>query len=120
MEKEFKTTQTEVCATKLKKAHNLCMTPRELADRICATLRENGHQAYLVGGCVRDLLLGRDPSDYDISTDARPEQVQELFPRSLAVGAQFGVIVVIEDPETADSAAELTDGPALGLGRHWK
>jgi poly(A) polymerase len=73
------------------------MTPRELADRICATLRQDGHQAYLVGGCVRDLLLGCDPSDYDISTGARPERVQELFPRSLAVGAKFGVILVVEE-----------------------
>ncbi len=73
------------------------MTPRELADHICATLRRNGHQAYLVGGCVRDLLLGREPADYDVSTDARPERVQQLFPHSLAVGAKFGVILVLEE-----------------------
>jgi poly(A) polymerase len=73
------------------------MTPRELADQICATLRQNGHQAYLVGGCVRDLLLGREPADYDVSTDARPDRVQQLFPRSLAVGAKFGVILVMEE-----------------------
>ena len=72
------------------------MTPRELAEQICATLRQHGHQAYLVGGCVRDLLLGREPADYDVCTDARPERVQELFPRSLAVGAKFGVILVVE------------------------
>ena len=59
------------------------MTPRELADKICRTLREAGHQAYLVGGCVRDLELGREPEDYDVSTDAQPERVQELFPESL-------------------------------------
>jgi poly(A) polymerase len=73
------------------------MTPRELADRICAVLREAGHQAYLVGGCVRDLLLSREPQDYDVATDATPERVQELFPGSLSVGAQFGVIVVVEE-----------------------
>jgi poly(A) polymerase len=73
------------------------MTPRELADRICATLRQSGHQAYLVGGCVRDLVLGREPADYDVSTDARPERVQQLFPRSLSVGAKFGVILVMGD-----------------------
>ena len=117
MEKKFKTTQTEVCATKLKKAHNLCMTPRELADRICATLRENGYQAYLVGGCVRDLLLGRDPSDYDISTDARPERVQELFPRSLAVGAKFGVILVVEDGAEVEVATFRSD-VGYSDGRH--
>src|SRR5258708_592290 len=93
------------------------MTPRELADRICATLRGSGHQAYLVGGCVRDLLLGRDPSDYDISTDARPERVQELFPRSLAVGAKFGVILVVEDGAEIEVATFRSD---IGYsdGRH--
>jgi tRNA nucleotidyltransferase/poly(A) polymerase len=49
------------------------MTPRELAEQICATLRDHGHQGYLVGGCVRDLLLGREPSDYDVATNARAE-----------------------------------------------
>ena len=56
-----------------------------------------GQQAYLVGGCVRDILLGREPADYDVATDATPDRVQQLFPRSLAVGAQFGVIVVMEE-----------------------
>jgi len=93
------------------------MTPRELAGQICATLRRSGHQAYLVGGCVRDLLLGRDPSDYDISTDARPERVQELFPRSLAVGAKFGVILVVEDGAEVEVATFRSD---IGYsdGRH--
>jgi poly(A) polymerase len=72
------------------------MTSRELAGKICATLRSHGHQAYFVGGCVRDLELGREPADYDVCTDARPERVQELFPRSVAVGAKFGVILVVE------------------------
>jgi poly(A) polymerase len=70
------------------------MNARELANQLCAALRAKGHQAYLVGGCVRDILLGREPVDYDIATDATPDQVQELFPGSLAVGARFGVIVV--------------------------
>src|SRR5579863_4684592 len=73
------------------------MTPRELAEQICATLRRHGHQAYFVGGCVRDLELGREPADYDVCTDARPDRVQALFPRSLAVGAKFGVILVVEE-----------------------
>jgi len=73
------------------------MDARALAERICRTLRDAGHEAYLVGGCVRDILLGREPADYDVATDATPERVQQLFPRSLAVGAQFGVIVVTED-----------------------
>jgi poly(A) polymerase len=70
------------------------MSPQELAEQICATLRRNGYQAYLVGGCVRDLVLGREPTDYDVATDARPDRVQELFPNNLAVGAKFGVILV--------------------------
>src|SRR3984957_18465037 len=72
------------------------MEARELADNICRTLRASGHQAFLVGGCVRDLLLGREPEDYDVATDARPERVQQLFPGSVDVGARFGVILVIE------------------------
>jgi poly(A) polymerase len=70
------------------------VTPRELADSICNTLLSEGHQAFLVGGCVRDLLLGREPADYDLSTDATPERVMALFPEAGAVGAQFGVIIV--------------------------
>ena len=93
------------------------MTGSELAAHICLTLRENGHQAYLVGGCVRDLLLGREPSDYDVSTDAHPERVQELFPRSLGVGAKFGVILVVEDGAEVEVATFRSD---IGYsdGRH--
>jgi len=75
------------------------MNARALAEQICRTLRAAGGQAYLVGGCVRDILLKREPVDYDVATDATPDQVQQLFPHSLAVGAQFGVIVVLGDPE---------------------
>ena len=70
------------------------MTAREMANSICETLARNGYQALLVGGCVRDLLAGREPSDYDVTTDATPEQVTALFPESIAVGAQFGVILI--------------------------
>jgi len=70
------------------------VTSRELANSICETLRRNGHQALLVGGCVRDLLLGRQPADYDVATDASPERVIELFPESVPVGAQFGVVLI--------------------------
>src|SRR6267378_6631096 len=70
------------------------MEPRELANSICQTLRSNGHDALLVGGCVRDILLKRDPADYDVATDATPDEVMALFPDSIAVGAQFGVIAV--------------------------
>ena len=84
------------------------MTPRELAEQICRTLRQSGHRAYLVGGCVRDLLLGREPSDYDVATDARPERVQELFPASITVGARFGVILVTEKGVTEGEPSEGT------------
>jgi len=77
---------------------------RALAEHICRTLRGAGHQAYLVGGCVRDILLNREPAGYDVATDATPDRVQQLFPRSLAVGAQFGVIIVTGDSGGSDSA----------------
>ncbi len=72
---------------------------RAFAEAICGTLRAAGHQAYFVGGCVRDILLGRQPADYDVATDATPDRVQQLFPNSLAVGAKFGVIVVTENSD---------------------
>ena len=79
------------------------MNSRELARHICRVLREAGCQAYLVGGCVRDILLGREPADYDIATDATPDRVQQLFPRSLGVGAQFGVVIVTDPSAMGDS-----------------
>jgi poly(A) polymerase len=77
--------------------HNRVMTAREFAEQICSVLRGAGYQAYLVGGCVRDILLGRAPADYDVATDATPDRVEEIFPNSLTVGAQFGVVVVIAE-----------------------
>jgi poly(A) polymerase len=67
---------------------------KDFATSIVRTLRRRGFQAYLVGGCVRDLLLGRAPKDYDVATDATPRQVMEIFPETYAVGAQFGVVLV--------------------------
>jgi|SRR5581483_790528 len=64
------------------------------AITVVRTLRDHGHQAYLAGGCVRDLLLGREPADYDVATDAAPDQVMRIFPDAYAVGAQFGVVLV--------------------------
>src|SRR5581483_6595285 len=71
---------------------------------IVETLRRKGHQAYLVGGCVRDLLLGRIPADFDVTTDATPEAVMHIFPRTYAVGAQFGVVLVPLENSHADAA----------------
>jgi tRNA nucleotidyltransferase/poly(A) polymerase len=64
------------------------------AVQIATQLREHGYQAWLVGGCVRDLVLGREPKDYDIATDARPDQLLAIFPKAQLVGAQFGVVLV--------------------------
>jgi poly(A) polymerase len=65
------------------------------AVEIVQKLRGQGHEAYFVGGCVRDMVLGIEPSDYDIATAARPEQVMRIFPRTEPVGAKFGVVLVI-------------------------
>ena len=67
---------------------------KAFAISIVQTLRQHGFQAYLAGGCVRDLLLQRAPADFDVATSARPEQVMEIFPDTYAVGAQFGVVLL--------------------------
>jgi poly(A) polymerase len=67
---------------------------KAFAISIIQTLRQQGFQAYLVGGCVRDLLLKREPADYDIATSATPAKVMEILPDTYAVGAQFGVVLV--------------------------
>jgi len=72
------------------------------ATRIAHTLREHGYSAYLVGGCVRDLLLNREPADYDVATSATPHQVINIFPQTYAVGAQFGVVLVPVQRDTAE------------------
>jgi putative nucleotidyltransferase with HDIG domain len=69
-------------------------SPKQHAVEIVQRLRGRGHKAYLVGGCVRDLLLGREPADFDVATDATPEQVMRIYPETYAVGAQFGVVLV--------------------------
>src|SRR5437899_9478015 len=81
---------------------------KDFAISILRTLHDQGYQAYLVGGCVRDLLLGREPGDYDIATDATPEQVMRIFPQTYAVGAQFGVVLVpmAEDPSVTSVRSE--------------
>jgi poly(A) polymerase len=77
---------------------------KQHAAEIVRTLRNRGHQAYLAGGCVRDLLLGREPADYDVATDATPRQVMQIFPQTFAVGEQFGVVLV---PESAGATGAL-------------
>jgi poly(A) polymerase len=93
------------------------MTPRELANSICETLRSRGHEAQLVGGCVRDILLGREPADYDVATDATPDQVMALFPDSIGVGAQFGVVAVQREDLKVEIATFRADA-GYSDGRH--
>ena len=89
----------------------------QAAGKVAARLREQGHVAYFAGGCVRDLVRGLAPKDYDIVTDARPEMVQALFPRTYAVGAHFGVIMVLEDGFQFEVATFRSDDAYID-GRH--
>ncbi len=92
--------------------------PDELtARRIVARMQEAGHIAYYAGGCVRDMLRGAEPVDYDIATSARPGEVQRLFARTVAVGAQFGVICVIEENAEFQVATFRSDEAYID-GRH--
>jgi poly(A) polymerase len=89
----------------------------QTASEIVRKLRAAGHVAYYAGGCVRDLLTGTAPKDIDIATDARPGAVQKLFPRTYAVGAHFGVIVVLENEFQFEVATFRSDGAYID-GRH--
>ena len=92
---------------------------RAAATEIVATLRQAEHQAYLVGGCVRDLVLGREPADYDVATDATPEQVMRIVPRSYAVGAQFGVVLVpVDSGSSTVEVATFRSDIGYSDGRH--
>jgi len=81
----------------------------EAARRIAARLRESGHVAYFAGGCVRDLVRGLAPKDFDVATDAPPEVVQKIFPHTYAVGAKFGVVVVVENGTNFEVATFRSD-----------
>jgi poly(A) polymerase len=89
--------------------------PRATAAEIVRHLQTAGFSAFWVGGCVRDFLLGREPGDYDIATSARPEQIEKLFKRTVAVGKKFGVMVVVENKQqfqvaTFRAEADYQDG----------
>ena len=92
-------------------------TAYQEAVAIVRALRDAQHEAYLVGGCVRDLLLGREPKDYDVATNATPDAVQRLFPRTVPVGAQFGVILVLQGEHPYEVATFRTDEGSRD-GRH--
>jgi len=90
---------------------------RQTAENIASTLRAHGFTALFAGGCVRDILLGCEPKDIDIATDALPEDVQRLFPHTIAVGAQFGVVIVVENNLPFEVATFRSDG-VYSDGRH--
>jgi poly(A) polymerase len=90
---------------------------REAATGIVRRLRSEGFPAFLVGGCVRDMLMGRTPKDYDVATGATPAQVLALFPDALTVGAQYGVVIVPHEAGNVEVATFRSDG-AYADGRH--
>jgi poly(A) polymerase len=99
-------------------ADAMARTPAaDFARRIVAALRGSGFQAWLVGGCVRDLLLGIEPKDYDVATDARPEAMLEMFPGARQVGAHFGVVLVAGEGTEVEVATFRSDH-ACHDGRH--
>jgi poly(A) polymerase len=88
---------------------------REFATAVVARLREAGFQSFWAGGCVRDLVLGQEPSDFDVATDATPEQVMGLFRRTVPVGISFGVVRVLgpEEAGEVEVATFRSDGEYL-------
>ena len=90
---------------------------RDKATEVVQRLADAGHQAYFVGGCVRDLLLRRPPADYDVATDATPDRVLQFFPRAVTVGAQFGVVKVLLDEYEVEVDTFRSDHGTLD-GRH--
>jgi poly(A) polymerase len=84
-------------------------TAREVAQR----LRAQGHIAYFAGGCVRDMVRGLPAKDFDVATDATPDIVQKIFPHTYAVGAHFGVVVVVENGFNFEVATFRSDGAYL-------
>ena len=91
---------------------------KQVATEIVRTLRRKGHSAYLVGGCVRDLLLGKEPTDYDVATSATPDQVQQYFSQTYPVGAQFGVILVEIGNKDFVEVATFRSDVSYSDGRH--
>lgn len=96
---------------------DLARGPAKAAYEITQTLRQKGHTAYFAGGCVRDELRGEDPKDYDIATSATPEEIESYFPKTLPVGKQFGVIMVLVGGKNYEVATFRTEGPYQD-GRH--
>ncbi|UCE49528.1 MAG: CCA tRNA nucleotidyltransferase, partial [Phycisphaerales bacterium] len=93
------------------------MANRQTAIKVVKELARNGYQALFAGGCVRDMLLGRRAKDYDVATEAQPKDVIRLFRRTLKVGAQFGVVIVLLDGQQVEVATFRTE-TAYADGRH--
>src|SRR5690554_2881692 len=84
-------------------------------ERVLDKLEENGFSAYIVGGSVRDMILGKTPSDYDIATDALPEEIEEVFKeyKTIEVGKKFGTIVVVQKEGNIEVTTFRQDGEYL-------
>ena len=93
------------------------MTNKMAAISIIKKLRRKGFEALLAGGCVRDMLLGRQASDYDVATNARPDEVIKIFPRTLKIGAKFGVVIVLIRDRQVEVATFRTE-TGYDDGRH--
>ena len=93
------------------------MTNKETAVKIIRRLRKEGYEALLAGGCVRDMLLRRAAKDYDVATNAQPDEVMKLFKRTLKVGAKFGVVMVLVGKEQVEVATFRTES-GYADGRH--
>ena len=89
----------------------------KIAYGIAGTLKQNGYTAYFAGGCVRDFLRGQIPKDYDIATTASPDEIERLFPKTIPVGKQFGVILVVQQGKNFEVATFRKEGPYRD-GRH--
>jgi poly(A) polymerase len=93
------------------------MTNRQAAIKVIKRLQQSGFQALLAGGCVRDMLLGRRAKDYDVATNAQPKDVIKLFSRTIKVGAQFGVVIVMIEEQQVEVATFRTE-TGYTDGRH--
>src|SRR5215470_183167 len=89
----------------------------DAAIEIVNELRSHGHEAYFVGGCVRDMVMEIEPADYDIATSAHPEEITRIFPRTETIGAQFGVVLVIKRGHPFEVATFRSDEAYID-GRH--
>jgi poly(A) polymerase len=89
------------------------VSQKDKAIGIVKRLRDQGYESYLAGGCVRDMLLEKTPQDYDISTSAKPDEIAKIFSKTIPVGAQFGVLLVMIEGEAFEGASFRYDGPYL-------